>query len=104
MPAATLPLKSSGFARGDAWVLNENGYAGAFLEVTQAGRVTITVHANGHADRGKLPRMNLSVAGIATGFEVGAEPLHRAIPVVRGHLAQVRRGGVVHQDRASVGP
>jgi GH35 family endo-1,4-beta-xylanase len=66
-----LPLRSVGRQLGDAWILDENGYAGAFLTLPVAGQVTLTVSAAGHADRGAAPRLSISVSGNATELEVG---------------------------------
>jgi GH35 family endo-1,4-beta-xylanase len=61
-----LPLRSVGRQHGDAWILNENGYAGAFLTLPVAGRVVLTVSAAGHADQGAPPRLSISVSGVST--------------------------------------
>ncbi len=67
-----LPLRSVGRQQGDAWILDENGYAGAFLTLPVAGSVKLTVSAAGHADQGAAPRLSISVAGSAIELEVGA--------------------------------
>src|SRR5687767_15436400 len=55
MSAADLPLRSVGVPRDGAWILDENGYAGAFVGVKSPGPVTVTVRAFGHADQGAAP-------------------------------------------------
>ncbi|HEY3499893.1 MAG TPA: endo-1,4-beta-xylanase [Polyangiaceae bacterium] len=66
----SLPLRSSGIENGDAWVLDENGYAGVFLEVPAAGTVQVTVTAAGHADQNVAPHMNVVVGALSWPFDV----------------------------------
>jgi GH35 family endo-1,4-beta-xylanase len=72
-PGRNLALRSSGTEDGEAWVLDENGYVGAFLEAPTAGPVRVTVNATGHADQNVLPRMNVAVGALSWPFEVADE-------------------------------
>src|SRR4051812_33093504 len=56
-----LAQRSSGVARGEAWVLTDDGFAGSYITLPRAGMVSVTVHASGIADGGEAPRMNLVV-------------------------------------------
>jgi GH35 family endo-1,4-beta-xylanase len=69
-----LAVRSNGVADGEAWVLNENGYAGAYIRVERAGAVKLTVGASGIGDKGEGPRMAVAVADDARRFEIGARP------------------------------
>ncbi len=78
---ASLPLHSVGMADGGTWVLDENGYAGAFVSVKAPGPVVVTVRASGHADQG-APHLGIAVLGAVSGFDVGPEPKDYAYSTV----------------------
>jgi GH35 family endo-1,4-beta-xylanase len=67
-----LVMRSSGGSSGVDWVLDENGYVGTYIQLSQPGEVQITVDAAGQADGGAGPQMNIVVADTKAGFEVGA--------------------------------
>jgi GH35 family endo-1,4-beta-xylanase len=77
-PGRNLPLRSSGTEAGEAWVLDENGYVGTFIEVPSAGAVRVIVNATGHADQNVAPRMNVVVGALSWPFDVGSEASEHA--------------------------
>ena len=54
--------------------MSESGFVGTYLEVEKAGKVHITLRAEGHADQGAAPRVGLVVADVAKQFDVTATP------------------------------
>lgn len=60
--ASHLPLKSSGQWVADEWVLDENGYVGAYMNVPKAGLVRLEVSAWGFSDQPEPVRMKITVA------------------------------------------
>src|SRR5688572_28214297 len=75
--ARALSMHSSGDARGDAWLLSDNGFVGSYLRLDQPARVKLAVRARGHAEAG-APRLELAVAGQTRDFDAGAEVAEHA--------------------------
>lgn len=76
-------MHSSGDARGDAWLLTDNGFVGSYLRLERPERVTLVVRAHGHADAG-APRLELAVAGQTRPFDVSAEATEHAFDLDLG--------------------
>jgi len=70
-------MHSSGDARGDAWLLSDNGFVGSYLRLQRPERVTLTVRAQGHAD-GDAPRLELAVAGQTRAFDARVDASEHA--------------------------
>jgi GH35 family endo-1,4-beta-xylanase len=69
--ASALPVVTNGQTIRGSRTLVDNGYLGTYLQVAEAGPVTITVQASGAASGGVAPRMNIVVADQSAGFDVG---------------------------------
>jgi GH35 family endo-1,4-beta-xylanase len=63
---------NSGSVDATAAVLDDNGYVGTYVTLTEPGQVTITVNARGTADGGGNPHMNVVVDDGRMGWDVGA--------------------------------
>lgn len=74
LPGRDLPLHSSGAAERESWVLQESGYVGVYVRVTEAGRVTLRVNASGPADVTEEPRLRLAIADQAREDVVASTP------------------------------
>ncbi len=61
VPASQLAVRSTGQTRGDGWLLDANGYVGAYLQLDQRGEVAVTVRAAGTNDGEVTPHMTVSV-------------------------------------------
>jgi GH35 family endo-1,4-beta-xylanase len=66
---SSLQLNSGSTSGGNAQ-LNDNGYAGTYITLTEPGDVTVTVNATGTASGGVDPRMNFVIADSKAEFTV----------------------------------
>lgn len=67
----TLALNSGGTSGGAA-LLTNNGYAGTYITLADAGPVTVTINAQGVAAGGTDPRMSLIIGDERMDWNVGA--------------------------------
>jgi GH35 family endo-1,4-beta-xylanase len=67
----TLAYRSAGVSCPDnAWRLNQNGFAGAYIHVAEAGEVSLTIRASKNPSNTSTPVLGLRVADFATGWPV----------------------------------
>ncbi len=70
--ASQLALRSQGTAVATTqWRLNQNGFVGTYITLTEPGEVTLGIRATGESDGGVFPRMNLAVNNMRSGWTVG---------------------------------
>jgi GH35 family endo-1,4-beta-xylanase len=68
---ADLSYRSTGSGFADSpWTLDRNGYVGTYIHLDNPGDVTIGVQAEGQADAGIDPHMNIVIADTQAGFDV----------------------------------
>jgi GH35 family endo-1,4-beta-xylanase len=68
-----LPQRSCGFEVDDSWLLDCNGYVGAYLKLERAAPVSVVIQASGLPDRGQAPRMTVTIADSSSPFEVARD-------------------------------
>lgn len=68
--AAAMLHRSSGSATSSDVTLSENGYVGTYVVVPLTGPVSLSVDAYGTIAGGELPRMNVVVADMHSGWDV----------------------------------
>src|SRR4249919_350201 len=66
---SSLAMKSTGSGSG-TWTLDRDGYVGTYINVATPGDVTVRVNANGTANGGIAPHMNIVLADSKAGFDV----------------------------------
>lgn len=66
-------LQSSGIVTGGTnWTLGSNGYVGTYINVANAGTVTLSLSASGLSDAGVAPHMDIAVNDTIVPFDVVA--------------------------------